>query len=264
MSSVEPPSGTLTCIREFPIQVTFQRGLRLRFLLSSRARIEESRCCPHENRLVGLQSSLIEEAEMKRNLTVVFMLLAALCCFQGCQKTISKEEMLAGLTEEQRRALDPMSNTPLVVDGIKAPIVVDAGEAKLLDSTQVIGVFWNGISRAYPISSFLGMFNHVVNDRFELESGEKLPVTVTYCDMTDCIRVLTSDTAGEDGRLDVGTLGLIDGGMALRWKDHQFKQSAEVEGLIDISFERTTWGEWKAMHPDSKVYIGARRTPESD
>jgi hypothetical protein len=168
--------------------------------------------------------------------------------------------MLAGMRQEDLRALQSMNSTPLHVDGINAPSLKQSSEVRLSDDTKIIGVSHQGKYRAYPVPLMSGMMDHVVNDLVPTQDGDgNSPVTVTYCSMTKCVRVFTGDLSEGAKHLDLGTLGLLDGGLALRWKGRQFKQNDQIEGLTDLPFELTTWGEWKSKHPETEVFAGRSR-----
>jgi hypothetical protein len=89
------------------------------------------------------------------------------------------------------------------------------------------------------------------------------PVTVTYCNQADCVRVFTADTRGEPLPIDLG--GWDGNAMLLRVDGVFYRQDtgqSKVDGdrrdfpYAPLPFERTTWGAWKAMHPDSDVFTG--------
>lgn len=186
-----------------------------------------------------------------------WILLVSIITQCSCQQRPSKDEMLAGMREEDLRALQSMNSTPLHVDGINKPLLKPSSEVQLSDDAMVIGVSHLGKSRAYPVRSLSGMLDHVVNDVVTDKDGiDSSPVTVTYCDMTKCARVFTGDPAEGMTHLGLGTLGLLDGGLALRWQGRQFKQNDQIEGLTDLPFELTTWGEWKSKHPETEVFAG--------
>jgi hypothetical protein len=186
-----------------------------------------------------------------------WILLLTITTQFSCQQRPSKEDMLAGMGDEDLRALQSMNSTPLYVDGISTPSIKQSSEVRLSDDTKIIGVSHQGKHRAYPVSLLSGMMDHVVNDMVHSQDGNGVcPVTVTYCSMTDCVRVVTGDLHEGASHLDLGTLGLLDGGLALRWKGRQFKQNDQIEGLTDIPFELTTWEEWKSKHPETEVFAG--------
>src|SRR5688572_9755512 len=69
---------------------------------------------------------------------------------------------------------------------VRMPAAVVAGDTWLPDDAPVIGVSAGGRHRAYAISAFLAIDRHVANDMLN-----GVPVTVAYCDLTDCVRVYT-------------------------------------------------------------------------
>jgi hypothetical protein len=175
----------------------------------------------------------------------------------GCRKPKpSLDEILASLPPEKRRELDPMVSTPMLADGLESPKMVAADEIVLREKQEVLGVVVAGQARAYPLFSMRSMFEHVINDHVVDESGKRKPFTVTYCDLTECTRVLEAVDDRDDTSLRVGIMGLLDGGLGLMWKNKGVKQAEELEGLRDYPHERTTWGEWKSAHPDTLVYAG--------
>lgn len=131
--------------------------------------------------------------------------------------------------------------------GIGMPAVEPASSAKIDENAQIIGVEVDGQFRAYCICEMRSPFTHVVND---VVGG--VPVTVTYCDRSDCARVLTqSDELNTP--LEVGVGGFRDGQMLLRIDHRNFSQNAPEVPLQDLEFERMTWKEWKTAHPDTDV-----------
>jgi hypothetical protein len=145
---------------------------------------------------------------------------------------------------------------------VRHPPVVPAGEAGLADGAAVIGLSEGGRHRAYVLAGLAPVDRHVLNDTL----GGR-PVTVTYCDRTGRAAVFTGPPGGEP--LDVA-VGGWDGGTAagcllLRVGPVWYRQDtgAAVGGGPDgrfpyprHAFVRTTWGEWRAAHPDTDVYLG--------
>lgn len=175
----------------------------------------------------------------------------------GCRRPKpSLDELLDSLPPEKRRELDPLVSTPMLADGIEFPKMVAADEIVLREKQEVLGVVVAGEARAYPLFSMRSMSEHVINDHVVDESGKRKPFTVTYCDMTECTRVLEAVDDLDDTSLRVGIMGLIDGGLGLMWKNKGIKQAGELEGLRDYPYERTTWAEWRSAHPETLVYAG--------
>jgi hypothetical protein len=95
---------------------------------------------------------------------------------------------------------------------------------------------------------------HVVNDCID-----GVPVTVTYCDRTDCARVFTGE--GNEA-LDVWTAGYMDG-LMLRYNGRFFLQNTgrpvaadgpAPEVLPSLPHTRSTWKQWHSAHPDTDIY----------
>jgi hypothetical protein len=142
-----------------------------------------------------------------------------------------------------------------------APRAVPAAEVRLRDDAEVIGVVAGGRSRAYVVETLAPVSRHVVND---LVGG--VPVTVTYCDQTDCVRVFTAPgrgrpldmvVAGWVARVDHGTMALLIG-TTLYCQD-TCRPVAAIPGEIpypQADFVRITWRRWRDQHPDTDVYFG--------
>jgi hypothetical protein len=143
-------------------------------------------------------------------------------------------------------------STPWITPGLRQPPAVRADEAMLADDAPVIGVVADGRPRAYLVSAMRSMSSHVVNDLV----GE-VPVTVTYCDRTDCIRTFSAKSRGEPLTLGVG--GWSNGGMELRLDERNYPQESAEVPLDDFEFERTTWGEWRERHPETEIFVGENR-----
>ena len=140
-------------------------------------------------------------------------------------------------------------DTPFITPGIRQPSTVPVAEATLADDARVIGVTAGGRHRAYSVQVMSGMTSHVVNDLVD-----DVPVSVSYCDQTDCTRVF----AGRPGSspLELSTGGWVRGEMALRYGDQQYSQTATDIPLQDHPFVVTTWKEWREQHPDTDVFVG--------
>lgn len=186
------------------------------------------------------------------------VILAALSfSLVGCKPEPTKEELFAGLSEENRLALEnPMYNSPFLTEGISSPQFTTPVGARIGNTDLVIGLIINDRPRAYPLLSLSYMAGRVVNDSRFGPDGQPQPFTVTYCDMTDCIRVLEPEEAIEADSLEINTFGLLEGGLALQWHGKPYKQMDEIEGLRNMQYEKMTWGEWKAAHPDTLIYTG--------
>lgn len=145
---------------------------------------------------------------------------------------------------------------------ISHPRVVDAKESELRDDESVVGLVVGGKPRAYRLGAFRHPSGHVVNDLI----GE-VPVSVVFCDLSDCLRVYT-DPQGSTP-LGIEVAGRNGSDMIVRLNgvlyDHASGLSvAPEEGRIAFPYTklaptRTTWKEWVRRHPDTDVYEGDRR-----
>jgi len=167
---------------------------------------------------------------------------------------------------DEEKAMIPSTEsyaTPSISKGIERPRNENSDEPRISDDEEVIGVLVDDKARAYRVAAFTGHFDHVVNDML---GG--VPVTVTYCDRADFARVFTDDT---NEPLDLGTGGWSGEQMWLRLDEENYEHTSTEIPFKDKDFERITWQDWKAKHPDTTVYIavarddaGAVKTNESD
>ena len=139
-------------------------------------------------------------------------------------------------------------------DGIPAinrPEFIKASAAKLPDDARVLGVYVNGIAKAYPIN--IMNYHEIVNDRF----GDR-PVVVTYCPL--CGSGLAFDAQVKGEALQFGVSGLLYNSDVLlydRQKESLWSQlmmeavSGPMAGtaLKMLPTQNTSWGQWKEEHP---------------
>ena len=146
--------------------------------------------------------------------------------------------------------------------GIVRPPVVEADASGLRQDEEVLGLVVGGRARAYRLDALRDRSKHVVND---LVGG--VPVTVAYCDISDCVSAYRGPEAS--GPLDVSVGGLFENReMVLEVGGRLYfqKSGAPVTPgtgpplipLEQLSPIRTTWGEWKRQHPSTEVYEGRR------
>ena len=134
-----------------------------------------------------------------------------------------------------------------------------AERARPKDEMLVVGVVENGKAKAWSLESLLRPENHVYNDQLFGANG----LSITFCDIADCVKVFTRDD-GKPTRLGQGgphssrpgkMLIVADGKQY--WQDTGeplYNNGAPPFPLKEVAHERTTWGEWKAKHPDSALY----------
>jgi hypothetical protein len=138
------------------------------------------------------------------------------------------------------------------------PSTVPAASAGLGDGEEVIGVEAGGHHRAYALRALRNPRFHIVND---LIGGA--PVSVAYCDITDCAQAYTSRGTAP---LAITQAGLHEGEMLIRIGsvDYEHRTGRAIGSSpsappfpYELSpWTRTTWGNWKRLHPATDVYQG--------
>ena len=146
-----------------------------------------------------------------------------------------------------------------LAEPILRPPSLAAKEAKLPPDEMVIGVEVGGKAQAYRFAAFESKSGHLVND---LVGG--VPVSVAYCDLTECLRVY-SDPRGSQP-LDLNVAGVLYDEMIMRHGGRMYfhKSGKEVEPGDDsptlpyplVTPTVTTWKEWTSQ---TSRYAGLRR-----
>ncbi|MBI5198108.1 MAG: DUF3179 domain-containing protein [Nitrospirae bacterium] len=144
-------------------------------------------------------------------------------------------------------------------DGIPAltnPPFIKAGQATYLrDEDRVLGLTLGREVRAYPIRIL--NWHEIVNDSM----GDRA-VVVTYCPL--CGTGMAFDPVVDGKRLTFGVSGLLYNSDVLLYDRQtgslwsQIKQEAVTGPLMGARLNllfllHTTWGEWRAQHPDTLV-----------
>jgi len=130
---------------------------------------------------------------------------------------------------------------------------------QLRDEDLVIGVVVNGKAKAYALSAVHAPDRHVHNGM----QGDT-PVTVTFCDLADCVQVFTREGDSKPLGVKIEHGASKDRKMVIRVEDHLYHQStlepadngAVAFPLQSVPFTRTTWGEWRKLHPGSELFTG--------
>jgi hypothetical protein len=168
--------------------------------------------------------------------------------------------MIEEYRRSQFREFAPPTQVPvLLLDQmeIRNPQAIAPEASDLADSAEVIGVEMQGSHRAYALGPMSFPRTHVIND---VVGGT--PVTVSYCNRRDCIRVFTDPDGAEALNVSVGGLDARpDRGMLLRVGKRRYYQESGVSfddpsetfPYAQAEFVRTTWGQWRAEHPDTDV-----------
>ncbi len=193
---------------------------------------------------------------------VVLCLLAADAVVVGCYYWWEKRSLKA---EERKVEFVPSSTKtfhtwwPFDHAGVERPTTMAPEAAGLNDADEVLGVEVNGRARAYRLVAMRPIERHVVNDVID-----RVPVSVSYCDITDCTRAYSGRPGGAP--LPIRQAGLSDGEMILKVEGAYYRQSTG-QAVADPSapagpdtsrtdfpfpslpLTRTTWKEWKRQHP---------------
>lgn len=142
-----------------------------------------------------------------------------------------------------------ITSTPAMMQSLPPPPMTPASDMELADDEKVIAIEVAGEHFAYPLTRFSGIGDHIVNRAFH----EK-PITVAYCDLTDCVRVLTADNTREP--LPVSQNGLTNGELALRFHGLSYQLSKDTIPLERYPFTIVNWKSWFKDHPDGLVHPG--------
>ena len=145
------------------------------------------------------------------------------------------------------------------------PPAVRPAAAQLPDDAPIIGVTIGKRARAYALTAFSNVRDHVLND---LLGGGAL--TVTHCPRTGCTRVFTVPERGRPLAIAVGGWA----GKGGSEPDHNSVLLLQIDGVryyqdsgealralgtipyVEADFDRTTWGEWRRAHPETDVVPG--------
>lgn len=157
--------------------------------------------------------------------------------------------------------LDEVRWGGVVQDGIpplRNPKMISAEKATYLDDDNIVfGISINGDARAYPkrILAWHEMFTDVVGD---------IPVTGVYCTLCGTVILYKSEKDGVNYQL--GTSGFL-------YRSNKLMYDKKTQSLWNtlwgkpvmgplvgkgieleyLSVVTTTWGEWKAQHPETTV-----------
>jgi hypothetical protein len=170
---------------------------------------------------------------------------------------LEMDEGIVYLTEELQNGGEHFAPLRFAYDlpGVDNPKLLDSDEAQIADETKVVGVEINNEAYAFSLGTMNAETHHIVN----CLRGET-PFTVTYCPMADCVRVLTR----EDPELIPLRLGGLNDQdmMVVLLEGIRYDQNSTGLPLKDHAYSRTTFGEWKKLHPQTKVF-NERSIPKS-
>jgi len=132
--------------------------------------------------------------------------------------------------------------------GIKNGRFYNPEEVVIPEETMIIGVEVDGQFRAYLPGGMNSMDQHILHDDF---NGQ--PITVTYCDKSDCARAFVRGDLDPD-QIRMG--GFNGKAMWLLIDEERYIQEAAELPLEDYPITRVTWESWKSMHPETTIYVG--------
>jgi hypothetical protein len=130
------------------------------------------------------------------------------------------------------------------------------GSIYLEDEEEVIGVYINGVAKAYPLT--MAFHHHIFNDEF---NGKR--VLITFCPLTHTAMVFDPVIEGRntlnfivEGGLKESNMIMCDDATESEWI--QVTREAikgEMKGKkLDLLFSlHTTWNIWKQLHPKTLV-----------
>ncbi|MGI9473523.1 MAG: DUF3179 domain-containing (seleno)protein [Rubripirellula sp.] len=143
--------------------------------------------------------------------------------------------------------------------GVDDPSLQELSEVDVPEEAPIVGVEVDGESCAFVLEQMTDPTRHIANLTIN-----KVPISVSYCDLADCARVLTNQP--KDSRGPNQTLGLSVGGLDINHqlvyllRGERYGQESKGIPLADYPFERMRFDEWIQKHPDTLVYIAPKVT----
>jgi hypothetical protein len=138
------------------------------------------------------------------------------------------------------------------IPSIDQPVFYSENEAKGQASERILGVTFNGVSKAYPVA--IMNWHEIVNDDFNGKS-----VIVTFCPLCGTGMAFESESPqgfGVSGLLYNSDMLLYDRQTESLWSQIMEKAisgSRQGEQLNTVPVQMTSWQEWKKQYPDSKL-----------
>jgi len=139
------------------------------------------------------------------------------------------------------------------IPSIDHPVFYPASAGTIKNDIRILGVYYNGVAKAYPINIL--NYHEIVNDDF---GGEK--IVLTYCPLCGSGIAFVSTINGEDNTFGVSGLLynsdvlLYDRNSESLWSQMlSVAISGPLKGtkLTLLSTENTTWEEWESRYPKS-------------
>jgi hypothetical protein len=186
---------------------------------------------------------------------VVLALLASLPLLVGGQPELTAKKGGFELTNLQVSIGEILNGGP-IKDGIPSidqPKFIKGIDltSYLADDDLVIGVSFNGVSKAYPINIL--NYHEIVNDKIE-----ELPITVSWCPL--CNSGIVFNAAINEKILSFGVSGLLYQSDVLLYDRETESLWSQILGkaisgryagtsLTIIPSKITTWKAWKSKYP---------------
>ena len=182
---------------------------------------------------------------------VLLLVLAGLCTIPALAQNLNGFDLTNSCIpiNQVLRGGPPKDGIP----SIDNPVFDSVSEQReFVNSDQVLGVYYNGVAKAYPIK--IMDWHEVVNDEF---AGK--PVVITYCPL--CGSGIAFDANlnqptefGVSGLLYNSDVLLYDRTSYSLWSQIMAKAvSGPMKGreLVPLSTWRMTLGSWEKLHPET-------------
>lgn len=168
----------------------------------------------------------------------------------GMRHTVPLEDIVCGITAIPpcpKDAIPPIDNPRF--------ISIDDANQWLADDEPGLGLAVDGIARFYPFQILV--WHEMVNDEF---NGR--PVLVTYCPL--CLTGIAFDPVVNGQAAEFGTSGKLWNSNLVMYDRQTDSYWSQITGeaiagplagaaLKKIPVDTTTYGAWKALHPDTQV-----------
>lgn len=204
---------------------------------------------------------------------LIFYPLFFVMLYPFIEKAVYALDQYNGFTVNQPLVpLDEIHHGGPPRDGIPSldqPAFLRADEVKQLrPDDRVLGLYFQGIARAYPIRIL--NYHEIVNDNFN-----DIPVLISFCPL--CNTGMAFDAEVRNRQLEFGVSGLLYNSDVLMY-DRQTNSlwsqirrqaiSGELKGekLKMLPVEHVTWDEWRQRFPETMVLsfdTGHRRDYET-
>jgi hypothetical protein len=141
------------------------------------------------------------------------------------------------------------------IPSIDKPKFLSAKEAGIKPEARVMGVYRNGIAKAYPI--LVMNWHEIVNDTFDNE-----PIAITYCPLCGTGMAFESTVDGQVLRFGVSGLLynsdvlLYDRQTESLWSQLMVKSVAgpmKSKSLAPVVVAHTSFRDWQSRHPETLV-----------